>query len=354
MQYCQRSSHNDMLSIPDGELESRIRDYIVHLRHDKKLAPCTVTSYISPIVHFYEMNNFTLHWKRLKKFKAKHYSVVEDKPYTIEQIKTLLDVATLRDKCIILLMCSAGLRRGAFQYLRIRDIQKIEKYSIYQIRVYKREQEQYTTFCTPECARYIDQYLEWRQRLGEKLKPSSPLFRIEFDTVTEINVPKSVSSHIVAFSVYKLLHSTGVRAQTGDHTQRTELMQCHGFRKFFKTSCIQAGMNPLYSEYVMGHRSGLTKSYFKPTDTELLEGNDKALGYVSAINDLTINEEFRLRNKVDELTKKKGEIELMEIKHNQEIEAMRAQMSQIILMIQQNPWLAQVKSEVLIKKTTGD
>jgi len=115
MQYCQRSSHNDMLSIPDGELESRIRDYIVHLRHDKKLAPCTVTSYISPIVHFYEMNNFTLHWKRLKKFKAKHYSVVEDKPYTIEQIKTLLDVATLRDKCIILLMCSAGLRRGAFQ-----------------------------------------------------------------------------------------------------------------------------------------------------------------------------------------------------------------------------------------------
>jgi integrase len=170
MQYCQRSSHNDMLSIPDGELESRIRDYIVHLRHDKKLAPCTVTSYISPIVHFYEMNNFTLHWKRLKKFKAKHYSVVEDKPYIIEQIKTLLDVATLRDKCIILLMCSAGLRRGAFQYLRIRDIQKIEKYSIYQIRVYKREQEQYTTFCTPECARYIDQYLKWRQRLGEKLK----------------------------------------------------------------------------------------------------------------------------------------------------------------------------------------
>ena len=50
-------------------------------------------------------------------------------------------------------------------------------------------------------------------------------------------------------------------------------------------------MNPLYSEYVMGHRSGLTKSYLKPTDTELLEGNDKALDYVSAINDLAINEE---------------------------------------------------------------
>jgi integrase len=296
------------------------------------------------------MNNFTLHWKRLKKFKAKHYSIVEDKPYTIEQIKTLLDVATLRDKCIILLMCSAGLRRGAFQYLRIRDIQKIEKYSIYQIRVYKREQEQYTTFCTPECARYIDQYLKWRQRLGEKLKPSSPLFRIEFDTVTEINVPKSVSSHVVAFSVCKLLHSTGVRAQTGDHTQRTELMQCHGFRKFFKTSCIQAGMNPLYSEYVMGHRSGLTKSYFKPTDQELLQGNDKALGYVAAINDLTINEENRLTKKVNELQLKNDQIMELERQHKKDLESVQNQMSQFMTMIRQNPKLARIKQDALLNK----
>jgi hypothetical protein len=132
--------------------------------------------------------------------------------------------------------------------------------------------------------------------------------------------------------------------------QRTELMQTHGFRKFFKTTCINAGMNPLYSEYVMGHRSGLTKSYFKPSDTELLEGNDKALGYISVINDLTINEEYRLRKKVDELTKKKGEIETLKIRHNQEIKAMRDQMNQIISMIQHNPKLAQVKPESLMNK----
>jgi uncharacterized coiled-coil DUF342 family protein len=132
--------------------------------------------------------------------------------------------------------------------------------------------------------------------------------------------------------------------------KRTELMQTHGFRKFFKTTCINAGMNPLYSEYLMGHRSGLTKSYFKPSDTELLEGNDKALGYVSAINDLTINEECRLHKKIDELTKKKNEIEIMESKHNEEIQAMRDQMSQIMSMIRQNPKLARVKPEVLASK----
>ena len=215
--------------------------------------------------------------------------------------------------------------------------------------MYKKEQEQYTTFCTPECAKIIDQYLEWRKRLGETLQPNSPLFRITFDPVTQINRPKPVSQYVITSMVTALLEKTGIRIMS-EINQRTELMQTHGFRKFFKTTCINAGMNPLYSEYVMGNRSGLTKSYFKPSDTELLEGNDKALGYISVINDLTINEEYRLSKKVDELTKKKGEIETMEIKHNQEIKAMRDQMNQIISMIQHNPKLAHVKPESLIKK----
>ena len=350
MQFCNVANHDDMLLFSINDLESRIRDYIIHLRQDKRLAPSTVSSYIVPITHFYEMNNFTLHWKRLKKFKAKHYSVVEDKPYSLDQIKILIEAASIRDKCMILLMCSAGLRRGALQYLRIRDLQKIDKYNLYRISVYKKEQEQYITFCTPECAKYIDQYLDWRRRLGEQFKPNSPLFRIEFDTVTEVNRPKAISFRVVSFMIHKLLDRTGIRAPTGDHTKRTELMQTHGFRKFFKTTCINAGMNPLYSEYLMGHRSGLTKSYFKPTDQELLEGNDKALGYVAAINDLTINEEYRLHRKIDELTKKKNEIEIMEIKHNEEIQAMRDQMTQIMSIIQHNPKLAHVKPESLIKK----
>jgi integrase len=255
-------------------LEGLIRDYIVYLRQERRLSPATVSGYIAPIAHFYNMNDLEIRWKKLKKFKAKHYSVVEDKPYSREQIKTLIDAASLRDKCIILLMASAGLRRGAFKYLRIRDITKIDKYGLYRINVYRKEQEQYVTFCTPECAKYIDQYLEWRKRLGEQLKLDSPLFRITFDTIIQINRPIAVSDYVITRMVYTLLDSTGVRARAEGY-KRTELMQTHAFRKYFKTTCINAGMNPLYSEYLMGHRSGLTKSYFKPTDMELLEGNDK-------------------------------------------------------------------------------
>src|SRR5690242_3694640 len=351
MKFCQKTTHQDMLLVPVAELESTIRDYIVHLRHHRRLSPSTVSSYMSPIIHFYEMNGVIINWRRLKKFRAKYYSVIEDRPYNRDQIKTLVDAASLRDKCIILVMCSAGLRRGAVPHLRIRDLEKIDKYGLYRINVYKKEQEQYTTFCTPECANYIEQYLDRRKRLGEQLMPNSPLFRLEYDTVTQVNRPKAVSQWVVSFTINQLLDKTGVRARSAEINQKTELMQTHGLRKFFKTTCINAGMNPLYSEYLMGHRSGLTKSYFKPTDQELLEGNDKALGYVAAINDLTINEECRLHKKIDELTKKKNEIEIMESKHNEEIQAMRNQMSQIISMIQHNPKLARVKPEALMKKS---
>lgn len=331
-------------------MEGIIRDYIIYLRQDKKLSPASVSAYIAAVVHFFEMNDITLRWNKLKKFKAKFRNIVEDRPYTQQEIKRLIDIATLRDKCIILVMASAGVRRGALPNLRLKDIQKIDKYNIYRINVYKKEQESYVTYCTPECTKYVEQYLQWRERLGEKLQPYSPLFRQSFDTVTEVNRPQPVSNNVIIKVLRKLLDLTGIRAVTNDCRDRGESMQTHGFRKFFKTTCINAGMNPLYSEYVMGHRSGLTKSYFKPSDSELLEGNDKALGYISAINDLTINEEFRLRKKVDELNKKKDEIELMEIKHQQEIKTMHDQMNQIMTMIQHNPKLAKIKPEALAGK----
>ncbi len=220
--------------------------------------------------------------------------------------------------------------------------------------MYKNEQESYITYCTPECTALIDQYLRWRERLGEKFTPNTPLFRQTFDTITQINQPKPMRPKGVSGRINKLLEESEIRIPVTGSTNsgKTELMETHGLRKFYKTTCINAGMHPLYSEYLMGHRSGLTKSYFKPTDQELLEGNDKALGYVAAINDLTINEECRLHKKIDELTKKKNEIEIMEVRHAEEIKGMRDQMSQILTMIQHNPKLARVKPEALITKMT--
>ena len=49
-------------------------------------------------------------------------------------------------------MASAGLS-GVLPYLRTKNLQKIDKYNLYKRNVYKREQEQYNAFCTPEYAK---------------------------------------------------------------------------------------------------------------------------------------------------------------------------------------------------------
>lgn len=73
-------------------------------------------------------------------------------------------------------------------------------------------------------------------------------------------------------------------------------------RKYFDSTATTAGLNPLYVEMLMGHKIGLKGAYFRPTVTDLLEGNDKMLGYTSVINALTVNEENRLRLQVKKLS----------------------------------------------------
>ena len=133
-------------------------------------------------------------------------------------------------------------------------------------------------------------------------------------------------------------------------------MGSHGFRKAFQTIAINNGMSMLYAEMLMGHKSGglALESYVRPTETDLLEGNDKMIGYIGVIDALTINEENKLRRKVETLTEKQNEIQKMKDKHQQEMTSMREEMnkqfSQIMSIIQQNPQLAQVKPEALTKK----
>jgi hypothetical protein len=65
----------------------------------------------------------------------------------------------------------------------------------------------------------------------------------------------------------------------------------------------------------MGHDIGLKGRYTKLTSENLLEGNDKNLGYISVIDSLTINEENRLRRQIK--TQKENENELHGIKIQQ-------------------------------------
>jgi integrase len=309
-EFCEIDNYDNMLLIEPKKLEGLISDYITHLKIDKKYSYNTVSLYVASVSHFYSMNGIILNWKRLSKFKGKKRLVVEDKPYSKEQIRQLLDFADLRTKCIILLMSSAGLRRGALPRLRIKDLEKRQKYGLYKISVYKNEAEAYTTFCTPECAKHLDQYFEWRAMQGERLSDTSPVIRKDFSSLN-VTKPKTVTAHGIDWMVGNLLDRSCIRPKT-PKLKRTEYMTNHAFRKYFETTAKLAGMDLLLINRCMGHSSNLEDAYLKLSDDQVLEGNDKMIGYIGAIDDLTIDETNILRRKVKTLEVEKDRMDELE------------------------------------------
>jgi hypothetical protein len=55
----------------------------------------------------------TLNWKKIHSFEPEPELRSEDRPYSHHEIATLLSKASARDRAIILLMASTGVRVGA-------------------------------------------------------------------------------------------------------------------------------------------------------------------------------------------------------------------------------------------------
>ena len=77
----------------------------------------------------------------------------------------------------------------------------------------------------------------------------------------------------------------------------------HGFRKFWMTQAVKSKMNPEAREMLLGHKIGLASAYYRPSQDEMLDA------YLVAVDNLTINEENRLKKKVDELQIKYDKID---------------------------------------------
>jgi integrase len=320
-------------------IQQSIIDYIIYLREELKLASTTINARVAAIRKFYDCNDIELRWKKIKSYvgrsRSKRNNGRRDRPYTSMEIQKMLEKADERERAVILLMVSTGMRVGAIPLLKIRNLVKIEKYQLYKITIYENEDEEYITFCTPECARAIDSYLEYRGRHGERLlKEDAPLIREDFDIYDEIRATRPQFLDCQTFK--QMIRRIGIRSGVMEKRALVEyhrgpnrpVKMTHGFRKFFQTTSIGNGMSPLYAEILMGHQSGglAIESYVRPSENDLLEGNDKMIGYVGVIDSLTINEENKLRRKVETLAEKQDEIQKMKDKHEHEMKLMREEM----------------------------
>jgi site-specific recombinase XerD len=144
------------------KIEQSIIDYIILLKKNKGYS--AIHNYISAILAFYKINDIVLNIDKINRFMPDKRKANKDRRYKHEEIGKLLEVADERMRAIILLLSSSGMRIGAIPSLRLRNLEKISidksMSVIYKITVYENDNEEHFTFCTPECVKTIDQYLE--------------------------------------------------------------------------------------------------------------------------------------------------------------------------------------------------
>ena len=157
-----------------------------------------------------------------------------------------------------------------------------------------------------KAATALEKYIEYRKEHGEDVINTSPLFREAFDPITngssksEKDV-KTMTAHAIRQHYNRLLRSIGLRKER----KKRHDFSVHGFRKYFKTRAEQSGMKPINIEILMGHSVGISDSYYKPTETELLED------YLKSIDALTVSPENQLRHEVEILKVENAEIDIM-------------------------------------------
>jgi integrase len=316
----------ELLSKEVKTIEADLIKYIIFLKQDQNLSYSSINNRLAAIYLFFEMNDIVLNKKKINRYIGEHIKTVKDRAYTREEIKLIVDNCTLKHKIGVLLMVSTGCRIGAIPSLKIRNISYHETYKLYQILFYENTKDEYYSFTTPECANYIQKYLEYRERCGEKLKPESPLIRDDFmiDDLLHIENPKHITIDLFIFYLWNILKKTGIRkistattavaAASSSHKKndgsrlirqqdRQNVSQNHGFRKFTHTTMANARINPEIREMLLGHSIGLGDSYYRPSETELLEE------YLKVVDDLTINDENRLTIQVKALNEKNQEAE---------------------------------------------
>ncbi|MGH9985401.1 MAG: tyrosine-type recombinase/integrase, partial [Nitrososphaeraceae archaeon] len=284
-----------LLDFSPKVIKQMIVDYVLYLRDERKLSRTSIKVHLAAILHFFQINNddFMLTLRNFRIHLPSDESIKEDRPYTTEEIGRVLEECDVRSKVMILLMASTGMRMGALHSLQICDLTKIEFQNsiLYKVQVYARTRDKYSGFCTLECAKAIDEYIDYRKRFGEEITDKSPLIREQFnlDDKVRIAYPRFVSEKGIEHIIDNVLKKSGIRKPGIVHLS-------HGYRKHFFSVCEKSGMKSINVKMLLGHDIGVSGHYYRPAESDLLQDFMD-----HACDALTINQNQRLKARVQQL-----------------------------------------------------
>jgi hypothetical protein len=276
------------------------------------------------------MNDVALNWKKISKGLPSSHRPARDRAPTIEEIGKVLEYPDRRIKPIVSLMASCGMRLGAWDYLRWKHVTAMTNSDggiiAAKLLVYAGDSEEYYTFCTPEAYDALKEWMDFRTSHGEKITGDSWLMRDLWQTTNVKHSPRGLAAYPrqlkssgIKSILTRAMAEQGIRGQLLSGEKRHEWKLAHGFRKRFKTICEEV-MRPINVELLMGHDIGISGSYYRPTERQVLED------YLKAVPLLTLGPEDRLKLQTKDLQAGLSSVRVVEgklVEKEQELQSLR-------------------------------
>jgi hypothetical protein len=322
----------------------------------QEITRATLRNFIKAIKLFCEMSDIPIQWKKITRGLPKIRRYADDRAPTIEEIQQLCEYPDRRIKGIVYTMASSGIRLGAWDYLHWKNIQPIErqgKVVAAKIIIYAGDDEEYFSFITPETYHELQKWIQYRKDSGEEIHENSWVMRQLWDTKEgyyhhgTIKNPEKLKSSGIKRLMEDALWTQGLRKKSDLKRNRYEFQTDHGLRKWFKTRCELSGMKSINIEVLMGHSIGISDSYYKITEDELLREYLKASDYLMISNENQLQKQYnkiQLQNQNDiklvkgKLYEKETEIEALNRNDQNKSDAIAAladKINELVLEIEQ-------------------
>lgn len=293
--------YDELASISQEKLQIMMEDFVMYLK--KTMSPNSINIPIAAMKAFFDCNDVELRWSKINRLKPARIKKTGGEAWITEEVAKMISFTSeLRTKTFIHFIASSGIRIGALQNIKLRNITQIEDCK--SILVYEGTIDEYTTFLTPEASQMFDDYIQKREADGEKITSESPAFRSSYH-VGFAKVKSSTTSSLQEITRLLIIKS-GLRINQVKTGARYNKQADHGFRKRFNTILKTThDMNISLAEKMMGHSVTvvLDNVYLDPTIEQLFNEFKKS------IPNLTVDDSARKQFELEKMTKEKTELE---------------------------------------------
>jgi integrase len=301
--------------------EELVYSYLSYLKEqyeeERKISAGTIKNRKVVVKNLLEILKIPFDWKLVSRGLPKPERYSNDSIPTLAQIRKICEYNDKRIKPIVYMMCSGGLRIGAWDHLKWKNIVPIKRHGqivAALVEVYAGTESQYPTLITKECYCSLESWINFRKESGEKITGESWLMRHYWDTkegFTHGNImnPVKLSKDGVKGLIDSAMRRQGLRKNLTSGNKRHEFMLNHSFRKWRETQLILAGLKQQDINILMGHEnSGMVDNYYRPWANGQQKIDDYLINeFLKASSNLSIQEESRLQGK----SEKNKEIQLL-------------------------------------------